>query len=216
MSSDPAKNYSRMSSEDYFPPPVLAPQEEGDPELNTMLHFIEISSGKEFKRLFYKYGEHLRFTPRFYNLHGATVLIKAVTSNKPDIVKFLLDEGVNINAQDELGNTALHYADRMKNTPMIALLIANGADRNILNKKNLAIRSAVDKNVAALRLPSPNRTSSNGIEMGPIRRPGAGSGISTIPSTSPGTGMKRGGSRRAKGRGRSRARTTKRKQTRKY
>jgi len=130
----------------------------------------------------------------FYEEYSAQLLKAAVTSDKTDIVNFLLKKGAKINAQDTDGNTPLHFAEG--NQPMIDLLIANGADKTILNNEQLALQRA-RQNAFTKKYSGrgTNYNSPNGIEM---------------------KSMKKGGSRRAKGRGRSRARTTKRKQTRKY
>jgi len=56
-------------------------------------------------------------------------------TNKPDVVKLLLDRGANVNAQDSNGFTALHFAVYDSNIPVIKILIEYGADVNIIPDK---------------------------------------------------------------------------------
>jgi len=76
-----------------------------------------------------------------YDNEGDTPLIKAVTSGYYQIVELLLVRGANINAQNELGNTALHVAatantDRYNDMAIVRCLLDNGADVFLKNKKN--------------------------------------------------------------------------------
>jgi len=67
---------------------------------------------------------------------GRTPLHLAVESADVDIVKLLLDKGVEVNAKDdESGFTALHYAARFGNKNVAELLIARGADINAKDKQ---------------------------------------------------------------------------------
>jgi len=54
---------------------------------------------------------------------GWTPLHFAVLRNKPNIVKVLLQHGVNIDIKDNKGQTPLHYATQMKNTDIIEMLL---------------------------------------------------------------------------------------------
>ena len=60
--------------------------------------------------------------------------ISAVRANNFELVKKLIDEGVDVNYQDKYGNTALIYASRQGNKEICNLLINYGADINIQNK----------------------------------------------------------------------------------
>ncbi|MEW6528235.1 MAG: ankyrin repeat domain-containing protein [Spirochaetota bacterium] len=52
------------------------------------------------------------------------------------ILMLLLDKGININHQDNCGNTALHHIVKLNRyKEIIKLLLDNGADVNIRNKK---------------------------------------------------------------------------------
>ena len=73
--------------------------------------------------------------------------LTAVNTDDPSAVKFLLDMGADINARDEDGNTALHFAARIpyrdlqtpsKSRPVVELLIERGADLNAVNFRGIA------------------------------------------------------------------------------
>ncbi|WP_328814666.1 ankyrin repeat domain-containing protein [Pelistega ratti] len=54
-----------------------------------------------------------------------------------DLIKFYIDNGVNINAQDVYGMTPLHYALRGKNVEAAIVLLKAGANPNLPNRDNL-------------------------------------------------------------------------------
>ncbi|KAG4068100.1 hypothetical protein HA402_001525 [Bradysia odoriphaga] len=68
------------------------------------------------------------------NVHGDREtdldFIQAALDEKPDLVKFLLKEGANINATDEDGKTALMKASNNGRYETVKFLIENGADVN--------------------------------------------------------------------------------------
>ena len=67
---------------------------------------------------------------------GRTPLHLAAESADGDIVKLLLDKGVEVNAKDdESGFTALHHAARFGNKNIAEVLIARGADINAKDKQ---------------------------------------------------------------------------------
>ena len=81
---------------------------------------------------------------KFY-FNKEPILITAVkaygTANKLitlKIVKALLNNDVNLNAQDAEGNTALHYAIQIKWMSMIKILISASADPYIRNKEDIS------------------------------------------------------------------------------
>ncbi|WP_066387614.1 ankyrin repeat domain-containing protein [Helicobacter himalayensis] len=68
--------------------------------------------------------------------HGESALLKVVALGNVKMAKELIRKGADVNIHDEhLGNTPLHYAVAKKNTPMIELLLANGADMYAENNR---------------------------------------------------------------------------------
>ncbi|TDG95738.1 ankyrin repeat domain-containing protein [Cardinium endosymbiont of Culicoides punctatus] len=67
--------------------------------------------------------------------HGSGLFhIAAIYCVDLDIVTQLIQAGVNVNAKDSYGSTALHYAGHYDNIPLLTILLANGA-LLIKNKK---------------------------------------------------------------------------------
>ena len=75
----------------------------------------------------------LRITPseKWNYLHR----INIYNPSPPATVRFYLDRGVEVNAQDIYGMTPLHYAMRAKNGDAALLLLQAGADPNIPNER---------------------------------------------------------------------------------
>jgi len=69
------------------------------------------------------------------NIHQENALIIAAKMNKYDIVPLLLKTHIQVNQQDDMGNTALHYAVQNRNVPMINNLVKQGADVDIENNE---------------------------------------------------------------------------------
>ena len=62
-----------------------------------------------------------------------------------DIIRYiLLNTNININRQDELGNTWLHYAVELENPEFVKILLQKGIDRN---KQNIFGDTALHHNV---------------------------------------------------------------------
>jgi ankyrin repeat protein len=59
----------------------------------------------------------------------------AVNENKPNIFKYLLEKGVNINVKDSAGNTALVLAVTKVNKGFVKILLAKKADVNVQNNR---------------------------------------------------------------------------------
>ncbi|WP_422410919.1 MULTISPECIES: ankyrin repeat domain-containing protein [unclassified Endozoicomonas] len=65
---------------------------------------------------------------------GLTVLHEAVLANSYSVVRLLIRVGlIKINAQDDQGNTSLHYAIQNNDMEMIEILLSAGAGINIMN-----------------------------------------------------------------------------------
>lgn len=59
----------------------------------------------------------------------------ASKSGHLSMVKLLLENGANVNIQDESGNTALHYASANGKKDIVKHLLENQADASIVNAK---------------------------------------------------------------------------------
>lgn len=62
---------------------------------------------------------------------GRTALINAVIENKLDFIKWLLDNGADLNHQDRIGYAALHFAGQEKLVDVARLLLKQGANPNV-------------------------------------------------------------------------------------
>ncbi len=71
-----------------------------------------------------------------YQTVGATPLhIAALYDVKPYLIKLLVSKGANLNVQDSLGNTALHYTAKANDDASVSLLLQLGANLNIPNNE---------------------------------------------------------------------------------
>ncbi|MEE6485531.1 hypothetical protein FKM82_014317 [Ascaphus truei] len=66
-------------------------------------------------------------------LIGYLIMISKSKQNER-LIKVLLHAGTDVNAPDYKGNTALHYACRMKNQAIVPILLEAHADPHIKNK----------------------------------------------------------------------------------
>jgi len=85
--------------------------------------------------------EKNKYAVNDYNKEKETPLIIATKLEKENCVKFLTKVNAEVNHQDHLGNTALHYAVQSKNKYIISLLMHKHADINIKNNEG---KSALD------------------------------------------------------------------------
>jgi ankyrin repeat protein len=63
------------------------------------------------------------------DVYGWTPLLRAVYEKRPAVVRVLLrDASIDVNARNELGATALHYAAALGDPEMVRSLLHKGAD----------------------------------------------------------------------------------------
>ncbi|KAG4108858.1 ankyrin [Neocallimastix lanati (nom. inval.)] len=74
------------------------------------------------------------------NNNNENALILATKAGCISTVKILLKKKINCNQQDNLGNTALHYAVKL-NDPYLVYILNKHIDSNILNNKGLSPKS---------------------------------------------------------------------------
>jgi len=79
------------------------------------------------------------------NNKNENALILATKAGCISNVKILLKKKINCNQQDNLGNTALHYAVQL-NDPYLVSILNKRIDSNILNKKGLSPKSEASIN----------------------------------------------------------------------
>ncbi|MBA2710011.1 MAG: ankyrin repeat domain-containing protein [Tatlockia sp.] len=68
---------------------------------------------------------------------GKTMLHSSVRHKNADLWEWILNNEINIDAQDDLGDTTLHFAAANRNSVMIEWLILNNADSNLLNNQGV-------------------------------------------------------------------------------
>lgn len=64
---------------------------------------------------------------------GRTALINAVIENQPDFVRWLVENGANVNIQDKIGFSALHFTGQYKLVEISRYLLENGAEPNLVD-----------------------------------------------------------------------------------
>jgi hypothetical protein len=74
---------------------------------------------------------------------GSTPLITAALFGKTEVVKMLLEAGVDINYQNQKGSTALHTAAFFCHTEIVDLLLTYGADKRIKNNDGFTALESV-------------------------------------------------------------------------
>jgi len=76
-------------------------------------------------------------TWRSKDLHGMTGLMAASFHGHSKTLQMLIDNGADINAQDNGQCTALHYALQWHHLPVIKFLVMSNAQRDVQNKEGL-------------------------------------------------------------------------------
>jgi uncharacterized protein len=75
---------------------------------------------------------------------GRTALINAVIENKPDFIYWLVDNGANLNHQDRIGYSVLHFAGQNKLVELAKYFLEKGTDPNLQDKHgNTALWTAI-------------------------------------------------------------------------
>ena len=94
----------------------------------------------------------LHFAGANINARGncCTPLFLAAGEGRLDVVRYLLDEGADVNAREGLGNTALAEATYYGHIAVIKELLFRGADINAIGEGGTALDIAVNRNNPAV------------------------------------------------------------------
>jgi hypothetical protein len=117
----------------------------------------------------------------------------AVQSGKTNTVKLFLEAGMNVNAKDRSGWTALHFASTSPfSIDIVKLLLSKGADVNAKTKDgdtpiDMAVLQKRSSIANLLKNPKAALASSDGVSAGAVAQGGGGSDIymGKIPDQSP-------------------------------
>ena len=113
-----------------------------------LLGYIMEGGNKQFIRFFEKNKKIIDINHQL--IDGNTLLILAAKEGNYYISKYLCEGGIDINTQNELGNTALHYAIANQFYSIVDILTRHGAREDIPNKKGLfpwnCAENMLDKN----------------------------------------------------------------------
>lgn len=95
------------------------------PQQSNIFQYVRTGSIDSVKRML----QNGQASMRDITKHGTTLLHTASGTGHLSLVKFLIDQGADVNAADEDGETPLHRATSLKNNYAVArLLIGSGAD----------------------------------------------------------------------------------------
>jgi hypothetical protein len=88
----------------------------------------------------------LQMTGASVNTRGncCAPLLLAAGEGRLDAVRYLLDQGADVNARDERGRTALTEATFYGNAPVIKELVLRGADVNAISDEGTSLDIAVN------------------------------------------------------------------------
>ena len=70
-----------------------------------------------------------------YDGEDRNALIRAARNNQTDVVRYLLNNGANVNKQNRWGSTALHFACSSISTDAMRILLQHGARKDIKNDR---------------------------------------------------------------------------------
>lgn len=99
----------------------------------TALHYAIYENNNDMVSLLIKYNADINCKNNF----GLTPLMICCKENLDYcMIMSLINSGVNLDLQDNDGNTALHYASINNRYDVIGLLLLNGADKYINNNNN--------------------------------------------------------------------------------
>lgn len=89
-----------------------------------------------------------------YSEEKRPLLTHAVLAGDMELINLLIQQGINLNAQDSVGGTALMYAVERKNSEITELLVKAGADVNLKSKEGCTalIWAVMNDDLASVKL----------------------------------------------------------------
>ena len=82
--------------------------------------------------------------------NGSMPLFIAAGEGRSDVVRYLLAEGADVNAREQLGDTALTEAAYYGHVALVKELLAHGADVNAIGNDGTALDIALNRNNSAV------------------------------------------------------------------
>jgi len=82
--------------------------------------------------------------------NGIMPLFIAAGEGRSDVVRYLLAEGADVNAREQLGDTALTEATYYGHVALVKELLAHGADVNAIGNDGTALDIALNRNNSAV------------------------------------------------------------------
>ena len=82
--------------------------------------------------------------------NGSAPLFIAAGEGRSDVVRYLLAEGADVNAREQLGDTALTEAAYYGHEALVNELLAHGADINAIGNDGTALDIALNRNNSAV------------------------------------------------------------------
>jgi uncharacterized protein len=93
-----------------------------DPKVDNLRHNINEDDFQTAKRTLSEFGIDVQ------DGDGRTALINAVLEDKTDFIKWLIDNGANINIQDRNGYSALHFMGQERQTKLAKYFLKRSPD----------------------------------------------------------------------------------------
>lgn len=110
-----------------------------------LVRFIFESKNKDFINLFQKNKKIININQQL--VEGNSLLILSAREGNPTITRFLCEQGLELNLQNNNGNTALHYAIANQFYSIADILTRFGAREDIANNKGLYPWDCIENNL---------------------------------------------------------------------
>ena len=116
----------------------------------TALHLAAAWNQRPCADMLLKHGARLDTVAEAEDFSSQSPAVAAIQHEKPDVLRSLLDRGLDPNASvDEAVGSLLHVAALLKREEAYALLVQSGADESLTNAEGLNPREAADARARA-------------------------------------------------------------------